>query len=63
MKTVLALAGALAFAAPASAHEGDHSMSLLATIGHWLSSPSHALLATVAGLALIGFVAAQFKRA
>lgn len=56
-KTVLTLAAAFAIAAPAAAHDGDHSMTVLANIGHWLSSPSHALFSVVAGVALIALVA------
>ena len=56
-KTLLTLAGALALAPAATAHDGDHSMTVLATIGHWLSSPTHALFSVVAGIALIAVVA------
>ena len=56
-KTLLTLGAALAASAPASAHDGDHSMTILANIGHWLSSPTHALFSVVAGVALVALVA------
>jgi len=61
-KTLLTLAGALALAPSAAAHDGDHSMTLLANIAHWLSSPTHALFSVVAGTALIGLVAVIAKK-
>ncbi len=60
-KTALTLA-ALSLAAPAYAHEGDHSMSVLANIGHWLSSPTHALFSVVAGIAIVGLTVALVKK-
>lgn len=51
-KTVLTLTGALALATPAAAHDGDHSLTLLANIGHWLSSPTHALFSVIGVIAL-----------
>ena len=56
-KTLLTLGAALAASTPASAHDGDHSMTILANIGHWLSSPTHALFSVVAGVALVALVA------
>jgi len=61
-KTALTLAGALTIAAPAAAHDGDHSLTVLANIGHWLSSPTHALFSVVAGVALVGLVVAVAKK-
>lgn len=53
-----ALSGAVSFAAalPAFAHEGDHSAPVLANIMHWLSSPTHALFAVVAGAAISALI-------
>lgn len=56
-KTALTLAGALAFAAPVAAHDGEHNMTILANIGHWLSSPTHALFSVIGVAALITLTA------
>ncbi len=61
-KTVLTFAGALAIAAPAAAHDGDHSMTILANIGHWLSSPTHALFSVIAGVALVALAVTIAKK-
>jgi len=61
-KTVLTLAGALAIATPAAAHDGDHSMTILANIGHWLSSPTHALFSVIAGVALVALTVTIAKK-
>ncbi|PHR91097.1 MAG: hypothetical protein COA69_13685 [Robiginitomaculum sp.] len=39
----------LASATSAFAHTGEHSASFFANIGHWLSSPSHALFSVIGG--------------
>lgn len=49
--TLLAASALLASALPAAAHDGDHSVSMIANIMHWLSSPTHSLLAVLGGLA------------
>lgn len=61
-KTALILAGALTMAMPAAAHDGDHSMSVMATIGHWLSSPTHALFSVIAGIALVALTVTIAKK-
>jgi|GEM_PF-1572620 len=65
-KTTLLTATALfASALPAAAHEGDHSVSMVTNIMHWLSSPTHSLFAVLGGLAgaaLITYIARR-KRA
>lgn len=61
-KTLLTLGAALAASAPASAHDGDHSMTVLANIGHWLSSPTHALFSVIAGVALVAIVVTVAKK-
>lgn len=48
-----AAAASLASAPTAFAHNGDHSMSVFTAIGHWLSSPTHALFSVIAGIAII----------
>ncbi len=40
-------------AIPAAAHTGSHTEALLRTILHWLTSPTHALLAVVGSIAVI----------
>ncbi|MBL4853291.1 MAG: hypothetical protein JKY25_03540 [Robiginitomaculum sp.] len=40
-------------AIPAAAHTGTHTEALMSTILHWLTSPTHALLAVVGGIAVI----------
>lgn len=62
MKKTALILTALGAATPAYAHNGDHSMSLLTTIGHWMSSPTHALFSVVAGIALIVVVAKIAKK-
>lgn len=61
-KTLLTLGAALAASAPASAHDGDHAMTVLANIGHWLSSPTHALFSVIAGVALVAIVVTVAKK-
>lgn len=53
--TSIALTSAtvLASAVPAFAHTGDHSASVMTNIAHWVSSPSHALLAIGGGIAAV----------
>ena len=53
-KTAITLAGAMALAAPASAHTGDHSMSFVTAVAHWLSSPSHAIMTVAAAAVIVG---------
>jgi len=43
-------------AMPAFAHAGSHEASLLANIMHWLTSPTHALLAVVGSVAIIALI-------
>ena len=52
----LAALATLAIPATAQAHEGDHS-EILSVVAHWLTSPSHALFAT---LGVIGAAAVLY---
>lgn len=65
--TALKIAGsavALAIATPALAHDGDHSVSFVANVMHWLSSPTHSLFAVIGGVAFVALLlAARKKRA
>jgi len=58
--TALSAMSMLAIATPAFAHVGDHS-GIFASLGHWLSSPSHGLF-TVIGLSVLGFAAYKLTR-
>ena len=55
-KSIAAIAASLAVAAPAFAHEGDHSAYIMANIAHWLSSPSHSLFAVIGGIVMAGLI-------
>ncbi len=59
-----ALTGAmmLALAAPAHAHDGDHSAPILANVIHWLSSPTHALFAVVGGVAISALIITAVRK-
>jgi len=59
-KSALGALALLAMAAPASAHNGDHSLGFIATALHWLSSPTHSLFAVIAG---VGISAVIYKLA
>ncbi|PHR58226.1 MAG: hypothetical protein COA43_10700 [Robiginitomaculum sp.] len=60
----LGSAAILASATPAFAHIGDHNESVMANLGHWLSSPSHALFAVIGGIvAVVIIVKISKKRA
>ena len=65
MKTsqlVLGTAAAMSVSAPALAHNGEHSFSFVATIMHWLSSPTHSLFAVIGGLAISALIFKAAKR-
>lgn len=66
MKTTIMKAAAIAApflaAAPAFAHDGDHSHGFIATAMHWLSSPTHSLFAVIGGIAIVGAVVAITKK-
>jgi len=63
-KTATAVIASALIAAPAYAHDGDHSMSFVSTVLHWLSSPTHSLFAVAAGAAfVVGVYALNKKRA
>jgi hypothetical protein len=55
-------AASLAIAPTAFAHDGDHSMSVFAAIGHWLSSPTHALFSVIAGAAVLALAVKLTKK-
>ena len=48
-------------AVPAFAHTGSHEASFLANLMHWLTSPTHALLAIVGSAAVVA-LAVKIKR-
>ena len=54
--TLLAATVFIASALPAAAHDGGHSVSMVANVMHWLSSPSHSLFAVLGGLVGAGLV-------
>lgn len=60
MKTIqsilLGSTAVLASAIPAFAHSGNHTELGFAAIGHWLSSPSHALLTLITGIVAIAIL-------
>ena len=66
MKTTLlkmaAIAAPVLIAAPAFAHDGEHSHGFVATAMHWLSSPTHSLFAVVGGVAVVGAIVAIRKK-
>jgi len=43
----------MASALPAAAHTGAHTEALMNTVIHWLTSPTHALLAIVGAVTII----------
>lgn len=49
-------------AVPAFAHTGSHEAPMLANIMHWLTSPTHALLAVVGSAAIVALIV-KLKRA
>lgn len=52
MKQRILLTAALATlpATSAFAHNGDHGEHIVATVMHWLSSPTHSLFAVIGGV-------------
>ncbi len=64
MKTLRIIGGLMAasVAAPAFAHNGEHSFSFVTAIGHWLTSPSHSLFAVIAGLVGLGLVVRFYRK-
>ena len=65
MKTsqlILGTAAALSVSTPALAHNGEHSFSFVASIMHWLSSPTHSLFAVIGGLAISALIFKASKR-
>ncbi len=55
-------AAAVLLSSPAYAHDGEHSVSAVVSALHWISSPSHALIGTVCGLAVLALVAVLIKK-
>jgi len=49
-------------AAPALAHDGDHSATLLANIAHWLSSPTHSLFAVIGGVIISALIVKAIRK-
>jgi len=62
LKTLSAVAVALAAAAPAFAHDGEHSHSFVATAIHWLSSPTHSLFAVIGGVVISALIYKAVKK-
>ncbi len=62
IKTTFIASAIASLAVPAAAHTGSHEASLLANLMHWLTSPSHALLAVVGAAAIVAFII-KLKRA
>jgi len=58
--TTLSALGTLAIATPAFAHHGG-DVGIVASIGHWLSSPMHGLL-SLAAIGVFGLVAYKLTR-
>jgi len=61
-KTAFALAAMTLPAASAFAHNGDHGENIVATIMHWLSSPTHSLFAVVGGIALSAVIIKSIRK-
>jgi len=53
---------ALAAATPALAHDGEHSHGIVATIAHWLSSPTHSLFAVIGGVVISALIYKAVKK-
>ena len=62
LKTLSAVAVALAAAAPALAHDGEHSYSFVAKAIHWLSSPTHSLFAVIGGVVISALIYKAIKK-
>ncbi|MDB2438206.1 hypothetical protein N9W89_05780 [Hellea sp.] len=62
LKTLSAVAVALAAASPALAHDGEHSHSFFATAIHWLSSPTHSLFAVIGGVVISALIYKAVKK-
>lgn len=65
MKTsqlILGTAAAMAVSTPALAHNGEHSFSFVATIMHWIASPTHSLFAVIGGIAISALIFKTAKR-
>jgi len=61
-KTILGVMAAMAVSAPALAHNGDHSLSFVATAMHWLSSPTHSLFAVIGGITISALIFKAVKK-
>lgn len=61
-KTLSGVAVALAAAAPALAHDGEHSHGIVATVIHWLSSPTHSLFAVIGGVIVSALIYKAVKK-
>jgi len=62
LKTLSGVAVAIAAAAPALAHDGEHSHSFVATAIHWLSSPTHSLFAVIGGVVISALIYRAIKK-
>ena len=61
-KSLAAITAFTAIAAPAVAHEGDHSATVVANIIHWLSNPTHSLFAVIGGVIVAGLIVKLSRR-
>lgn len=62
LKTLSTVAVALAAATPALAHNGEHSHGFVATVIHWLSSPTHSLFAVIGGAVIVALIYKATKK-
>lgn len=60
--SVISVVMASLSAVPAFAHTGPHEASFLVNLMHWLTSPTHALLAVVGSAAIVALIV-KLKRA
>ncbi|PHQ66516.1 MAG: hypothetical protein COB92_07585 [Robiginitomaculum sp.] len=60
--SIISVAMASLSAVPAFAHTGSHEASFLVNLMHWLTSPTHALLAVVGSAAIVALIV-KLKRA
>ena len=54
--SVISVAMVSLSAAPAFANPGPHEASFLVNLMHWLTSPTHALLAVVGSAAIVALI-------
>ena len=64
MKHRILLTAALASlpATTAFAHNGDHGEHIMATVMHWLSSPTHSLFAVIGGIVASALIVSLIRK-